>query len=851
MKNLRTFVVVPSLPEPLEPLRQLAYNLWWTWNHGARELFRRLDVDLWEQVYHNAVAMLWQIPQERLEEAARDDAYMAQLHRVLDAFYVYMNGRTWFDENFPDRRDDTIAYFSTEFGLHESMPFYAGGLGVLAGDHLKAASDLGLPLVGVGLAYRQGYFEQQITEDGWQLESYTNYDFHQMAATLVNDPWGSPLKIEVPLGSQKLKAQIWLVQVGRVRLYLLDSDIPDNEPELRTITARLYGGDRRMRIRQEILLGVGGLRALRALGIKPKVCHMNEGHAAFLALERIRQIMAEHGLSYREAREAAASGHVFTTHTPVPAGIDRFDPKLVREQLGWMADELKITVEELLALGRESADSDKQDFCMPVLALRTSFRSNGVSKLHGEVAAGMWQNHWPGVPREEIPITYITNGVHTLSWISAEMAELFDHYLGPGWAEAPPNSKIWDRVEEIPAAELWRVHVRRREHLVAIVRKRLREQLRRRGAPPAEIKAADEVLDPDALTIGFARRFAPYKRATLILRNLDRLAALLRNNERPVQFIFAGKAHPADGAGKELIKQLCAVCSRPEFRRRVVFLENYDMRLARVLVQGCDVWLNNPLRLHEASGTSGMKVPANAGLNLSCLDGWWPEAFNGNNGWVIGDGRVYDDLAYQDHVESESLYNLLEREIIPLFYDRTVDDIPRKWIERVKESIRTICPVFSTIRMLREYTERLYLPAARRVDRVWADDFAVARRLAEWKANLTRNWGQVQVLEVAAEAPEALKVGDQLPVRARVKLGSISPQDVAVEVYYGPLDATGAITTGRRVVMKPTQRQAEGVHVYEGVVPCGVSGRHGFAIRVVPNHQDLIDRYDQGLIVWG
>ena len=851
MNHVRSFVIVPSLPEQLEPLRQLAYNMWWSWNHSARELFRRLDIELWEQVKHNAVTMLWQIDQQRLEEAARDDAYMAQLHRVMDTFFIYLNSRTWFEEQWPEHKDDPIAYFSAEFGLHESLPIYSGGLGVLAGDHLKAASDLGIPLVGVGLMYRQGYFVQELTEDGWQLESYPNYDFHQMAATPVKDPNGNPLSIQVPLGTRELKAQIWLVQVGRIHLYLLDSDIPENDPELRTVTARLYGGDRKMRIRQEILLGVGGLRALRAVGIKPKACHMNEGHAAFLSLEHTRQVMADHGLSYREAREAASSGHVFTTHTPVPAGIDRFEPKLVQDHLGWMAAELGISMGEFLALGRESGASEKAEFCMPILALRTSFRSNGVSKLHGEVARGMWQSYWPGVPRQEIPIIHITNGVHTRTWIVMEMAELFDQYLGLNWAEAPPGADIWHRVEEIPPSELWRVHVRRREHLVGTVRRRLCDQLRHRGAPPAEIKAAEEVLDPEALTIGFARRFAPYKRATLILRDLDRLASLLRNTERPIQFIFAGKAHPADGAGKELIKQLCATCARTEFRRRMVFLENYDMRLARILVQGVDVWLNNPLRLHEASGTSGMKVLANGGLNLSCLDGWWPEAYNGENGWAIGDGRIYDDLAFQDHIESESLYNLLEREIIPLFYERTVDDVPRKWIARVKESIRSNCPVFSTIRMLREYAEKLYFPALERSGRLADDNFAVSRRLAGWKEALHEQWHQVHIAEVTAEAQEVLKVGAELPVRARVHLGSIDPQDIAVEVYTGPLDPAGEITGGGPVVMRHIQHENDGVHLFEGVVPCTVSGRHGFAIRVVPSHEDLADRYDQGLVVWG
>ncbi|MBP7746693.1 MAG: alpha-glucan family phosphorylase [Phycisphaerae bacterium] len=851
MKNIRTFVIVPSLPELLEPLRQLAYNLWWTWNPTATDLFRRLDVDLWRRVGHNPVALLWQVSQARLIQAARDDAYVAQLCRVMDSFYVYMNSRTWFDEHYPSERDTVIAYFSAEFGLHESMPIYSGGLGVLAGDHLKSASDLGVPLVAVGLAYRHGYFKQQLTEDGWQLESYPVHDPHQWCATPVLTPEGHQLQISVPLGTHAVHAGLWLVNVGRVKLYLLDTDIPDNPPELRGLTARLYGGDGTMRIRQEMLLGIGGLRALRTIGIHPLVCHMNEGHAAFLALERIRLAMREHNLSYREAREAAFGGNIFTTHTPVPAGIDRFDPRIVEQHLGWMAHELGISMRDLLALGREHPDRNEEEFCMPLLALRMSYRSNGVSKLHGDVARGMWQGYWPGIPREEVPITHITNGIHTRTWTSPTMADLFDQYLAPGWAEADEHDPLWRRIAEIPDAELWRVHVRRREWMIAAIRRRLRDQLKGRGAPPAEIKAAEEVLDPEALTIGFARRFAPYKRATLIFRNLERLAALIGNRERPVQFIFAGKAHPNDGAGKELIKHIAVICARPEFRRRIVFLENYDISLARVMVQGIDVWLNNPLRLHEASGTSGMKVPANGGLNLSCLDGWWPEAYNGENGWAIGDGRVYDDLAYQDHVESESLYNLLEREIVPLFYERTIDDLPRQWVARMKESMKTIVPVFNTNRMLREYAERMYLPALRRVCKVRADDFAMARALSTWKDRLRSHWHEVRVAEVQAPGHQILKVGDQLPLLVRIRLGPIPPEDVAVEAYWGPLTPDGEITSGSAVRMKYARAESNGEHWFEGAVPCQASGRNGYAIRVVPCHEDLADRYDQGLVVWG
>lgn len=857
MNNIRTFVVIPSLPETLEPLRQLAYNLWWVWNPAAADLFRRLDGDLWEKLGHNPVALLWQISQERLTQAARDHAYTAQLCRVMDSFYLYLNGKTWFDEQHPPTPGepaDVIAYFSAEFGIHECMPIYSGGLGVLAGDHLKSASDMGLPLVGVGLMYRYGYFEQQLTEDGWQLESYPAHDFHQWPVTPVKDAAGNRLQIGVSLGRQNLNAQIWMAQVGRVRLYLLDADIPENPPELRAITARLYGGDHEMRIRQEILLGIGGLRALRAVGITPAVCHMNEGHAAFLALERIRQTMKDHGLSLREAREMVTNGNLFTTHTPVPAGIDKFSAELLEQHLGWMAWELGLSIQELLSIGRENPGRVDEPFSMPVLALRLAFRSNGVSKLHAEVARGMWRHCWPGVPREEVPIIHVTNGIHTRSWQSATMGELFDQYLGPAWAESA-DLNLWKRIEEIPDAELWRVHERRRERLIAIVRRRLRDQLKGRGAPPTEISAADEALDPEALTIGFARRFAPYKRATLLFRNLERLKAIIENANSPAQFIFGGKAHPNDGAGKELIKQVAAACAKPPFRGRVVFLENYDIHLARDLVHGVDVWLNNPLRLHEASGTSGMKIPPNGGLHLSCLDGWWPEAYNGHNGWAIGEGRVYDDPAYQDHVESEALYNLLEREIIPLFYERTSDGLPRKWLARVKESMRTLCPVFNTNRMVREYTEKMYAPALARVRHLRKNNFETARGLAGWKDHMRQQWHQVRVTEVGAQADgqagAVLKVGDRLPLRVRVHLGSIRPDDVAVEAHCGPVGASGEIAEGATVAMNYVQAAEHGEHWFEGGIPCRSSGRQGYAIRVVPKHAELTDRHEMGLLVWG
>jgi glycogen phosphorylase len=851
MKNVRTFVVIPSLPELLEPLRQIAYNLWWTWTPAAIDLFRRLDPDLWMAVNHNPIALLWRASQERLQQAAEDKAYVAQLSRVADQFYIYRHSRTWFDEQHPDQRDQTIAYFSAEFGLHECLPIYSGGLGVLAGDHLKSASDLGAPLVGVGLMYRNGYFQQQLTDDGWQIEHFPAYDFDQWPAELARDEEDRAVQIGVPIGNQTLKAQIWRVHVGRVELYLLDADIIENPPELRAITSRLYGGDKDMRIRQEILLGVGGYRALRALGKTPTVCHMNEGHAAFLALERVRQAMEEHGLTYQQAFEAVSGGNVFTTHTPVPAGIDRFDPSLVERYMGWMAKAMGISSKQLIQLGRESTE-EVGDFCMPVIALRMSHRSNGVSQLHGTVSRDMWQHVWPEIRREEVPVSHITNGVHTQSWISAEMADLLNQYLGPTWSEDPDSQETWSRVEHIPDAELWRVHERRRERLVANIRRRIREQLRRRGAPPAELRFADEALDPEAITIGFARRFAPYKRATLLFRNIERLRALISNKQRPIQFIFAGKAHPADSAGKELIKAVSAIASRPEFRRHLVFIENYDMGLARLMVRGVDVWLNNPLRPHEASGTSGMKLGPNGGLNLSCLDGWWPEAYNGENGWAIGDGQPYEDLGYQDHVESESLYNLLEREVVPLFYDRAADGIPRRWLERMKNSMRTVSPMYTTHRMVKQYINDFYSPAVRRFQALTDDDFTLAKRLSDWKNSLRTRWPGVQITHVWTETNQnTLKVGDELPIKAKVNLGGVAPADIQVEAYFGNVTVDGEIVNGSRAPMSYVAAESNGEHVFEGLVPCETSGRYGYAVRVVPHNQDLADQYTQGMIVWG
>jgi len=856
MRPSHTFRVIPLLPAKLERLRDLAYNLWWTWNHEAIDLFRRLDRDLWESTGHNPVLMLGVIRQERLEQLAEDDGFMAHLERVWREFDRYLQSKgTWYHKAHGRQEGLLVAYFSAEFGLTESLSIYAGGLGILAGDHLKSASDLGLPLVGVGLLYQQGYFRQYLNPDGWQQELYPDNDFYNLPVMLERQVSGAPLLIEVEYPGRLVKAQVWRAQVGRVPLYLLDTNLECNRPEDRDITDQLYGGDDDMRIRQEVMLGIGGIRALRALGLQPAVCHMNEGHSAFLALERIRLLMEEQGLSFAEAREAAVAGHVFTTHTPVSAGIDWFHPDLVDHYFSRYYPRLGLSRHEFLGLGRMNPDDPNGYFCMAILAMRLANKINGVSQLHARVSRQMWQGVWPQVPGDEVPILGLTNGIHPRSWISHDMADLYDRYLGPRWIERPADQTVWQQVMRIPDEELWRTHERRRERLVAFARKRLRAQLEQRGSRPAEVQAAEEVLDPEALTIGFGRRFATYKRGTLLFRDVERLARIVGNKDRPVQIIFAGKAHPRDNPGKELIRQIIHHARREEFHNRIVFIEDYDMVVARYLVQGVDLWLNTPRRPHEASGTSGMKATANGALNLSILDGWWAEAYTPETGWAIGHGEEYpeDQADHQDTVESNAIYDLLEKEIIPLFYDRGRDGLPRGWIARMKAAMRDHAAMFNTNRMVREYFEWCYLPGFERSRRLMADDQRRARALAAWKARVRQAWGQIRIESLRAEPAEGqeLKVGDQLQVQAEVNLGTLNPTDVTVELFYGPLDAEGLIVQAQTIPMLIAQSRGKGVFVFAGGITCTTSGRHGYTLRIVPNHEDLGHPFEMGLILWG
>jgi starch phosphorylase len=851
IRPIATVDVIPNLPTKLERLVELAYNLRWSWDHDTINLFRRLDRELWDKTGHNPVWMLGTINQEKLQAAAEDDAFMAHLDRVCLDFDHYINTRnTWFRKHHGDFEAPYIAYFSAEFGLTECLRNYSGGLGVLSGDHLKSASDLDIPLVGVGLLYQEGYFHQYLSADGFQQEDYPINDYSNLPVRRVINGDGTPMKIKVPMPGREMTAQVWHVQVGRIQLYLLDSNLPENVEEDRDLTDRLYGGDRRTRIRQEILMGIGGMRALEAMNLRPTVCHMNEGHSAFLSMERIGHIMREKNVTFEEALLISSAGNVFTTHTPVPAGLERFGFDLIDEHFTPLFRELGLTREQFLDLGRENMGGYEL-FSIPVLALKVSSASNGVAALHGRVSREMWQWMFPKLPPKEVPIGHVTNGIHVQSWISQEMSNLFDRYLDPTWRETPDDPDIWKAIDRIPDSELWRSHERRRERLVAFARRRLRQQLIRRGVSQSEIASADEVLHPDVLTIGFARRFATYKRATLLFRDVDRLIRILNDPERPVQLIFAGKAHPHDIPGKELIKSIVTLARNPDLRTKIVFLENYDISIGRYLTQGVDVWLNTPRRPKEASGTSGMKVIYNGGLNASILDGWWAEGYDYELGWAIGSGEEYPESEWemQDIIESQALYDMLEQDIVPTFYNRGRDGVPDAWLAKMKRSMKQLSPYFNTHRMLREYTEQYYIPARERFLNLNQPDFTDARQYLDWWSHVNSEWNNITIRDVEVSSEE-LRVGDELSVKALINLGSLTPEEVTVQLYFGRLNTNGFIEDGNAVRMAPAEDHRDGLYEFTVKTNYTESGERGISVRVLPNHRLLDGPFQTGLVRW-
>lgn len=847
-KIIGSYQVTPVIPEKISGLKELAYNLFWTWNPDIFDLFRRIDEDLWENTQHNPVLMLGQVSQQRLNELAEDSGFLSHYARSMNKLNEYLMEETWFQKKYGKNNKHVYAYFSMEYGLTDCLKFYSGGLGVLSGDTLKSASDLGLPLVGVGIAYKEGYFQQYLNSEGWQQETYPINDFYNLPMTLVRNENGEPLKISIDFPGRELKVQIWKIQVGRVPLYLLDANIPDNPDEYRSITNGLYRGTIETRIQQEIILGVGGIRALRAMGYCPEVCHMNEGHSAFLAIEKIRILMRENNLTFEEAKQVGYMTNVFTTHTPVPAGFDIFSGELMEKYFKHIREELHLSYDEFMKLG--NLDDEKKDsFNMAHLAMRMSGHINGVSKLHSQVSKNMWSFGWKGVPKDEIPIQAITNGVHLQSHLSQDMIILFNRYLGEDWIDNIDEQDLWNRVEKIPDIELWRTHERRRERLVAFARQNLRKQLIRQGASFSEIEKANEVLDPKALTIGFARRFATYKRATLIFKNLERLKKILMNEEYPVQIIFAGKAHPQDEEGKKLIKEINQLSKQPEFRRKIVFLENYDMNIARYLVQGCDVWLNTPRRPLEASGTSGMKSAVNACLNFSILDGWWCEGYSPELGWAIGLGEEYEDLEYQDEVEANLIYQILEKEIVPMFYKRSQDDIPREWVQMMKNSLKKLPVYFNTHRMMKEYLQKFYLPGAKNKLDCCENDFVKIKEFIQWKNKIRSNWSNIRVEDISCSCNSEVYVGQNVKVKAKVYLGELSPEDVSVELFYGKLNGSDSLESGNISEMKSIKKK-ENYFEYEGEIPNEITGLRGYTIRILPKHSMFTNKFEMGLIYW-
>lgn len=827
------------MPEWWTRLRELALNLRWTWDRETRALFRDIAPLLWEQIEDNPWLVLSVTAPARLEELAADAAFTARIERAHAGLQSYLAERSWFPRTHPDESEALTAYFTAECGLTECLPLYAGGLGILSGDHLKAASALGVPLAGVSLLYQQGYSRQALDASGWQLDRYPANDFHLMPLVLERNAQGWPLLVQVPLPGRSLSLAVWRAQVGRVPLYLLDANIPTNSPSDRGITAELYGGDREMRLQQEMALGIGGWKALTALGLRPQVCHLNEGHAAFAVLERARSLMAESGSRFAEALAASAAGNVFTTHTPLPAGFDTFPPDLIARYLAPYAAGLGIGIEELVNLGKADPWNSGEPFNMALLALRHVNSCNGVSQLHARVSQRLFRPWFPRFPDREIPVQAVTNGIHTDSWLAERIEASLKRTLGPDMDEFPEQVP-WERVEEVPDAELWECLAEGRRRLVEFARARLRRQLGQRGVPAAQAGAsARQVLDPRVLTIGFARRFAAYKRPTLFLRDPGRLRRLLLDPERPVQLVIAGKAHPGDDAGKALVRQVFQFAQEEDVRGRVVFLEDYDMQVTGRMVQGVDVWLNTPRRPFEASGTSGMKVLPNGGLTLSIRDGWWAEAAAPGAGWAFGTEGEPLDPERQDALDAGQLYDLLEREIVPLYYDRSADGVPHGWIAAVKRSMRELCPRFNANRMVRQYVEEHYLPAARRYQCLSAEGLAGAKRLLAWETAAREHWGEVRIEEVSVQPQDG-----EYRFSARLGPGSLGPDALAVQFYADPLD--GATPEIVPLELKGT---GDGACWYEGRAPAARPAEH-YTLRLLPLHPDAHLPIDLPLVLW-
>ncbi|WNG86118.1 alpha-glucan family phosphorylase [Mycobacterium sp. ITM-2016-00317] len=872
MKALRRFTVRAHLPAPLAALERLSVNLRWSWDKPTQDLFAAIDPRLWQQV-GDPVALLGQVGPARLEELAADDSFVQRLDALAADLDDYLTRPLWYQQLAGEKTAELpkgIAYFSMEFGVAEVLPNYSGGLGILAGDHLKSASDLGLPLIAVGLYYRSGYFRQSLSADGWQHESYPSLDPQGLPLRLLTDAAGAPVLIELalPAGAQ-LHARVWIAQVGRIPLLLLDSDIPENEHELRSVTDRLYGGDQEHRIRQEILAGIGGVRAIRAFttleGLAaPEVFHMNEGHAGFLGAERIRELI-EAGLDFDTALAVVRASTVFTTHTPVAAGIDRFPVEMVQRYFGPGSDATSsvgppllpgVPLERIVAFG---AEDDPTKFNMAHMGLRLAQRANGVSLLHGRVSRAMFNELWPGFDADEVPIGSITNGVHAPTWAAPQWLELGRELLGSGDLSPLREMESWSRLQQVDSGHLWWIRSQLRAELIADVRARLRRSWLERGASDAELGWVATAFDPNILTIGFARRVPTYKRLTLMLRDPERLTRLLLDDERPIQLIVAGKSHPADEGGKALIQQIVRFADRADLRHRIAFLPDYDISMARKLYHGCDVWLNNPLRPLEACGTSGMKSALNGGLNLSIRDGWWDEWYDGENGWEIPTADGLADEGRRDDLEAAALYDLLERAVAPKFYDRDDGGVPTRWVEMVRHTLQVLGPKVLASRMVRDYTQKYYLPAAQALRQViepgqsgtpeYAVPFGAARELAQYRMRAQQAWPHIKITDVDSYGlPDTPLLGSELTLTAQVALGDLRPDEVVVQAVVGRVDAGDALIAPATVQMVHTGTAESGVEIFTATTPLSVAGSVGYTVRVLPHHRLLAGDNELGLV---
>ena len=843
--------VNPQLPKRIDKLSQVSNNLWWSWNTEFLRLFQKIDKDLWEESDKNPVKFLKRVSQEKLEEASKNLSFLKEYDRVVDNFEAYINSKnTWFSNKFPKNKEDLIAYFSAEYGLDQTIPIYSGGLGILSGDHLKSASDLGIPLVAVGLLYKNGYFHQKINGYGEQQTEYRNIDLYDLPINPVKDEKGEDLIIYVKFPKRRLYLKVWQINVGRVKLYLLDSDIEKNNEEDRDVTLRLYGGDQEMRIRQEIVLGMAGVNLLKTLGLNPTVYHMNEGHSSFLNLEIIKDIIAEKEVTFEVAKDIASSKTVFTTHTPVPAGNDVFPIELVEKYFKDFWPKLGLTREEFLRLGMKPTKELEPGFNMGILALKIAGKKNGVSKLHGAVSRELFGDVWPDIAANESPITYVTNGIHTCSWLSPRLKELYNKYLKPYWQDSIFDDKTWEKAREIPDSELWEAHQERKQKLFELVRKSTIERLRRENYSYDEINDIVSKLNPNALTIGFARRFATYKRATLIFKDIERITQILNNKDMPVQLIFAGKAHPKDKEGQDLIKYIHEVSMMPQFKGKIFLLENYNIAMSRYLVSGVDVWLNNPRRPMEASGTSGQKASVNGVINFSVLDGWWAEGYNQYNGWTIGTNAEYTSYEEQDRADSQSMYYTLENKIVPMYYDKDKKGISSKWMEMMKESIVTTGGKYSTSRMLVDYTEQLYIPLCDLTKKYYLDiDNVAAYNI--WKQNLFLNWKDIKLTQINNLDNITIDAGNNIEVKCEVELPNIDKENVEVEVYYGKILDNGIVENVSIIPMELESADEDAKkYYYKAKVELTTGGNYGYTFRVMPKHEMLLEPTNLNLVKW-